>query len=116
ENSHLNGVVPLHLLLRVLGIRVINSGKAWAGGPYVWGDPVRFSQHGVIVERGPQGTQITFPSGHVAQLPADAPWQAVEDPQPVRLKPLKPFAALAASSPKTPATRRPKRSKPEKHD
>ncbi len=116
EISHMNGIVPLHLLLRVLGIRVINSGKVWTGGPYAWGQSIRFSQHGVVVERGAEGTHITFPSGYEIELDANADWQAVEDPKPARAKALKSFQTLAANAAKPDDSSRPKRTTPEKHD
>lgn len=84
EPAHLAGIVPLHLLLRVLGVRVISARKVWAGGPYHWHQPVTVSQHGVSVHRSASGTTITFPSGHTAALPADAPWQAITDSTAVR--------------------------------
>ncbi|MCC6614703.1 MAG: hypothetical protein IT320_14585 [Anaerolineae bacterium] len=79
ERGHVAGLPPLHLLLRVLGVRVISPTKVWTGGPFPWGAPVRVTQHGVVIERAAAGTRVTFPSGHIAELPADAPWQAVVD-------------------------------------
>jgi len=79
ERGHVAGLPPLHLLLRVLGLRVISPTKVWTGGPFPWAAPVRVTQRGVTIERSVEGTRITFASGHVAELPADAPWQAVID-------------------------------------
>ncbi|MBZ0298072.1 MAG: hypothetical protein K8L99_36295 [Anaerolineae bacterium] len=97
EKGHLAGIVPLHLLLRVLGIRVIHSGKVWTGGPYFWPQPVKLTQHGVTIQRSAQGTQIHFPSGHEVTLDADAEWQEVIDPQPKPVPPPKTFQAIAKS-------------------
>lgn len=82
ERGHISGLVPLHLLARVIGVRVISTGKVWTGGPFHWSEPIIFTQQGVRVERSADGTAIHFPSGHQAQLPADAPWQEVIDPNP----------------------------------
>jgi hypothetical protein len=72
-------VPPLHMLLRVLGVRVVSRTKVWTGGAFLWGAPVRVVHKGVAVERSAEGTRITFPSRRVVQLPPDAPWQEVVD-------------------------------------
>lgn len=92
EPAHLAGSVPLHLLLRVLGVQVISARKVWAGGPYHWGQPVTINQHGVSVRRSAGETAISFPSGGTVTLPAGAPWQEVTDPAAAR----PPRAASAA--------------------
>lgn len=74
------GIVPLHLLLRVLGVRIISPRKVWVGGTFAWGSPVKITQHDVQVERSPKGTKIQFASGHRVTLPADTPMQEVVDP------------------------------------
>ena len=79
ERGHVAGLPPLHLLLRVLGVRVISPTKVWTGGPFPGGGPARITQHGVVIERDTDGTRVTFTSGQVVELPADAPWQAVVD-------------------------------------
>lgn len=100
EKGHLAGIVPLHLLLRILGIRVIHSGKVWIGGAFSWPHPVTVTQHGVKVQRSAQRIQIDFPSGHQVTLDADAEWQEIIDPQPK--PPLKPktFQAVAKAASK----------------
>lgn len=80
ESGHLSGIAPLHLFLRVLGVRVISPGRVWVGGPFSLPAPVRLTQHGVQIERSADGTRVRFPSGHTVELPADAPLQAVDDP------------------------------------
>jgi hypothetical protein len=77
--GHLGGIIPVYLLLRVLGARIISSSKVWTGGPYHWPKPVTIQQHGVKVQRSAKGTQITFASGQVIQLSADADWQEIVD-------------------------------------
>ena len=80
--ADLGGIVPVHLLLRVLGVRVISDQKVWTGGPYHWSGPVTFRQHGVVIRRSSDSTQIEFPSGSQIQLAPGAEWQAVVDPRP----------------------------------
>jgi hypothetical protein len=79
EQGSIAGVLPLHLLMRLWGVRVISATRVWAGGAYVWGTPIRIMQHGVVVERSTDGSRITFPSGKVVELASDAAWQVVED-------------------------------------
>lgn len=79
EAGHLAGIVPLHLLLRVLGVRIVSKKKVWTGGAYHWGGPVTITQDGVRVRRAPDGIKVEFPSGTQVNLPADAPWQEVVD-------------------------------------
>lgn len=83
EDSHLAGIAPLHLLMLVLGIRVMSRTQVWAGGPFAWGSPVTIYQHGVTVVRDRDGIRITFPSGHTVELAPDTPYQMVADPSPV---------------------------------
>jgi hypothetical protein len=78
EPTNIAGIVPLHLLMRVLGIRVISSSKVWIGGKFTWGKPVTIQQHGVLVERQAIETEITFPSGNTVTVSGDN-WQEVID-------------------------------------
>jgi hypothetical protein len=77
ERGNVLGIVPLHLLLRVLGVRITSKSRVWTGGEYPWSKPVTITQHGVTVTRSAGGTTIRFPSGDTVNLPADAPWQEV---------------------------------------
>jgi glycogen debranching enzyme len=61
-DRRLSGLPPLHLLLRVLGVRIISPTTVWTGGAFAWGSPVKIMQHDVIVERSAEQTVITFPS------------------------------------------------------
>jgi hypothetical protein len=79
EEGHLTGVVPLYLLLRLLGVRIISGRKVWVGGAFPWEHPVTIRQHGVTVRRAADGTQIEFPSGHTADVTGDD-WQEFTDP------------------------------------
>ena len=77
--GHLGGSVPLHLLMRVLGVRIISDRKVWSGGTFHWPAPITIRQHGVTVRRSAKGTAIEFPSGFRTQLAADASWQEITD-------------------------------------
>jgi hypothetical protein len=79
QRGHVAGLPPLHLLLRVLGVRVISATKVWTGGAFAWGAPVKVTHKGVVVERSADDTRVTFPSGNVVELAADAAWQEVVD-------------------------------------
>jgi plasmid stabilization system protein ParE len=79
ERGHTGGIVPLHLFLRVIGVRIIGPHKVWTGGPYLWSGPVTLRQHGVVVRRSAEGTEIRFASGRMKHLPATAPFQEVRD-------------------------------------
>jgi len=79
ERGSVTGIIPLHLLLRVLGVRILSKKKVWTGGTYHWGNELSVTQYGVTVRRSLQGIQIQFPSGKVVNLSADAAWQEVID-------------------------------------
>lgn len=102
EGGHLAGIAPLHLLTRVLSVRILSAGRVWTGDPVVWRTPYTVRQHGVTVERSAAGTTIRFPSGHVVSLPPDAPWQLVTDPAHAPFSPLD-----AAPTPELPPTEDP---------
>lgn len=76
--GHLGGIIPLHLFMRVIGVRIISGHKVWAGGPFLWAKPVTISQHGVTVQRSREKTLIKFPSGHEVQFSGDS-WQEIVD-------------------------------------
>ncbi len=81
ERGSTFGLAPLHLLLRVLGVRIMSKTRVWTGGAFPWGSPVSVTLHGVTVRRSAQGTEICFPSGDTVNLPANAPWQEVNNPK-----------------------------------
>ncbi len=72
------GLAPLHLLLRVIGVRIISKTRVWTGGDFQWGSPVTVTQYGVTVRRSAQGTEIRFPSSETVNLAPDALWQEVK--------------------------------------
>jgi hypothetical protein len=73
-------LIPLHLLLRVIGVRVVSDRKVWTGGPFTWNSPVTVRQHGVTVQRSAEGTHIEFPSGHIVDVANDT-WKEITDPR-----------------------------------
>ena len=79
EPANVAGIVPLHLLMRVIGVRVTSSSKVWVGGKFTWGKPVTVQQRGVLVVRQEAETKITFPSGYSVTVSGDE-WQEVVDP------------------------------------
>ncbi len=78
EPGHAAGIVPLHLMLRVWGVRIISPRRVWTGSAFDWDQPVTISRHGVTVQRSQQHTKIQFPSGHQTQI-VNGDWQEVID-------------------------------------
>jgi hypothetical protein len=78
EAGNIAGIVPLHLLLRIIGVRIISDRKVWAGGGFFWHSPVIVRQHGVQIERSTEKTIVTFPSGHVVEWSGNE-WREVLD-------------------------------------
>ncbi len=83
EDHHIGGIVPLKLLSDLLGVSIVAPDRVWLGGAFTWDEAISVEQHGVLVRRDDKETLIDFPSGHSERLPADAPWQLVQDPTPV---------------------------------
>lgn len=79
ERGSITGILPVHALLRLLGVRVISPRRVWTGGAFTWGTPIVVRHRGVTIRRDSTGTQIDFPSGNTVTLAADAPWQVIED-------------------------------------
>lgn len=80
DRDYLWGVAPVHLFLRVLGVRVLSPRRVFveAGNPFPW--PVTVRHHGVSVIKDGHRTYVIFPAGdrfefaderpHVVELPA----------------------------------------------
>ncbi len=109
EIDYLWGVVPLHLLWRLMGVRIISPRKVWVGGKYALPWPVRVRHLGVTVERNAKGARITFPSGYQKRT-RHTDWQAIEDPtapaveagrRPARPQPPPPPRPAPEARPKT---------------
>jgi hypothetical protein len=92
-SGHIGGIVPLHLLMRVVGVRILNRAKAWVGGQFVWEQPVTVKQHGVVVQRTTAGTHIRFPSGYEIDIQGEN-WQEVIDPSATAATTITPFDDL----------------------
>ena len=99
EDHHIGGIVPLHLLSEVLGIRISAPDKVWVGGDFSWGAPITIEQHGVRATRSEREIRIEFPSGHCETLSPPAAWQAVIDSS----APQVPAAPDSPPSPRRPA-------------
>ena len=80
EGDHLAGIVPLHLLHKLTGIRIISQSKVWVGGLFGWDRAITVRQYGVSVRRTRKKITIKFPSGMTQELPGDARWQSIIDP------------------------------------
>jgi hypothetical protein len=87
ERGYLSGIAPLHLLMQILGIQVVDEAHVRIIGPCYWETPVTIKQHGVAVQRSTTGTVIRFPSGHEVNLQPDADAHLVADPAPVQITP-----------------------------
>lgn len=82
ETGNLGGVIPLHLLLKVFGVKIINSGRVVIDGAYAWGDEMTIKQYGVEVRRTKAKTSVKFPSGYQTTIENEAAQQIVNDPNP----------------------------------
>lgn len=103
ESGYLTGIIPLHLLAKVIGVHIVSSGTVWTGGTFAWGSPITIQRAGVTVVRATDSTKITFPSGHEVTLPAEADYQLVEDPT---ASPQTPLAkTLEVKAPRTSSNR-----------
>jgi hypothetical protein len=79
EAGHLSGIVPLHLLMRTLGVRVISASKVWVSGNFHWDAPITIRHRGVTVIRSAEGTKIRFPSSYETSVSGEG-WKEVIDP------------------------------------
>ncbi|NLF75852.1 MAG: hypothetical protein GX573_09140 [Chloroflexi bacterium] len=81
DSDVITGVVPLGWFGRLFGAHALDPGAVAITGALAFeGEPMRWTQHGVVIERGATGTTITFPTGHQVTLEPDAPAQIVRDP------------------------------------
>jgi len=78
ERNHISGIVPLHLLWRLMGFVILSPRRVAIGGTYALPWPVRVRQHGVTVQRSASGATITFPSGEQRRV-RSARWQTIVD-------------------------------------
>ena len=67
------GAVSWDWFARLFGAYVLDRAAVAITGPFAFeGEGMTWTQHGVTIQRGDDGTQITFPSGHTVDLPPDA--------------------------------------------
>lgn len=85
EKSHLNGIAPLSLIQKLIGVQIPSHEKVLLSADFGWGRAITIRQHGVYVRRTTKSIKIEFESGHVVEL--DAPLKkdtVVKDPKPVK--------------------------------
>ena len=68
ERNALNGFAPLGLFLQALGVTVISPTRVRLEGKNLFPWPVTIKYKGLIVERGPESTMITFPNGETTTI------------------------------------------------
>lgn len=78
--EHTSGLVPLHWLIELIGVRVIDGGTVALRREFGLKKKVKITHHGVKIARSNRKLMIKFPSGHTVELPADASSQMVTDP------------------------------------
>lgn len=73
ERDHLAGIAPLHLLMRIIGLRLITPYRLEVGGrnPFPW--PVTVRWKGLEVRREDSETEVRFPNGEVERIEGEAP-------------------------------------------
>lgn len=82
DTGTIEGAVSWHWFTLLFGALVLNPGAVAIRGAFHFeNETMRWTQHGVIIERRADGTTITFPSGTVKQLAPDAEPQIVRDQQ-----------------------------------
>lgn len=84
EKGHLNGIAPLALFQRLVGIRILSHEKVVLAADFHWGRSITIRQHGVYVRRTTKKIKVEFASGHIVEL--DAPLKdatVIIDPEPV---------------------------------
>jgi hypothetical protein len=66
RRGHVAGIAPLSLFLKVAGIGLLQPDRIELSGrhPFPW--PVTVRWRGLAIERGPEGTRVTFPDGQAA--------------------------------------------------
>ncbi|HLY26565.1 MAG TPA: hypothetical protein VKQ72_09515, partial [Aggregatilineales bacterium] len=96
--DEVSGIVPLQLVMKLIGLRIVNSRRVWAGGKQLFPGKVQVTQFGVSVTRNSSGTHVHFPSGYEATVGSE--WQLIEDPTPVPVeKPQAPVQSDLAANP-----------------
>lgn len=84
EKGHLNGIAPVALLQKLVGVQIRSHKSVWLDGAFAWGRGITIRQHGVYVRRTTKRIKVEFASGHVVEL--DTPLSQamlIEDPAPI---------------------------------
>jgi hypothetical protein len=104
DTDTITGAVAWGWFAALFGAWALEPGLVVIAGPFAFADEsMRWTQHGVTIERSAKGTSITFPSGHVVKLDPDATPQIVHDPKIKRRKTSKKAAPPAAEDSPAPA-------------
>lgn len=110
EKGHLNGIAPLYLIRKLMGVTIPVHDKVMLDKDFGWGRAVTIRQHGVYVRRTTKSIKVEFASGHTVEL--DTPLKKdmlVTDPKPDK----KPgYAAIELSAQEKEAIPEPKPSPP----
>lgn len=64
----ITGIVPLYLLMHLIGVRISKKRVVYIEPLFGWHESITWRQHGVIVTRSADGTQVTFPSGDYVEV------------------------------------------------
>lgn len=81
DSGVISGAVSLAWFARLFGAYVPAPDRAVISGPLAFEDErMAWTQHGVRITRGADGTTVRFPSGGEVTLPPDATPQVVRDP------------------------------------
>ncbi|MEL6406126.1 MAG: hypothetical protein AAFR81_17275 [Chloroflexota bacterium] len=109
EKGHVNGIAPLVLMQKLVGVQIRSHEHVWLDSDFAWGRGITIRQHGVYVRRTTKRIKVEFASGHVVEL--DTPLEQstlIENPSPIAPESIEPIAlpdAVKASvlEPKTEA-------------
>jgi len=85
EKGHLNGIAPLYLIRKLMGVTIPAHNKVLLSEDFGWGRAVTIRQHGVYVRRTTKSIKVEFASGHTVEL--DTPLKkdtVITDPKPVK--------------------------------
>jgi hypothetical protein len=101
DTETITGAVSLGWFALLFGAWALEPGLVVIAEPFAFeGETIRWTQHGVLIERSMSGTAITFPSGHKIDLPPDAEPQIIHDPKLKRRRtPKKPAPSPDDSAP-----------------
>lgn len=82
----IGGLIPLHLLLQSMGIRLNPNGQITVMQDFAWGEPVKIRWQQVVITRTTAETIITTADKEPLHIPAGSPEQtldvAIQTPQP----------------------------------